>query len=200
MAGVRRWAVNTNVTEDLDPNLINVHQKNTTAIYLSEEERLQKEKMRVVFLNDELLAQIRALPGVEAAEKAAAADPVSIDAFAKRPRPPWRIEGMPEALLRRYVSDPARLSVSSNSIPLIVGERLLRQQFDTKAKKYKLDAPEQVNTWIGREVVVTLGFNYTMIDRYTYDYAKKEFRELTDDELKLRREQVKRNNELQYDP
>ena len=78
-------------------------------------------------------------------------------------------------MLLRYVTDRALVTVNTNAIPLVVGERNVRLRFDEKRGKLESD-PEGEKTWLGREVTILLGDNYARVSRFQYDYNKREFK------------------------
>jgi hypothetical protein len=83
-------------------------------------------------------------------------------------------------------------------IPLIVGERNARLRFDDKRGKLEAD-PAGEKEWLGREVTILLGDNYARISRFQYDYNKREYKPLSEDEVASQRDTIERNFRVQYD-
>lgn len=201
MEGVRDVVVKTEWTEQIDKDVIRVFaQENPYEYGLSEEEMKQKAKKRLQFLTESVFEDIRKWPEVEAADRPATVATVSIDAFADRPRPVTVLKGVPEPMLRRYIKDPAALAAGSNAVPLVVGERNVRLRYDEKTKKMELATAADQESWIGREVIIQLGDNYAQIPKFRYDYDKREYRPLSEEEIAVRRDGMRRNYEAQYDP
>ena len=108
-----------------------------------------------------------------------------------------QLQGVPDALLRRYIRDTTLLA-STNAIPLVVGERNTRLRLDQKTGKLELDP--NTNSWIGREVTIVVGDNYAGVARFRYDYGKRQYQELSQEEIAAAREAVERNLRGAYEP
>jgi hypothetical protein len=124
---------------------------------------------------------------------------LSVDAFANRPRPLTQATGVPDPMLRRHVDDAGLLKACTNAIPLVIGERNVRLQFNPKTRKMETASDVARTNWLGREVTITLGDNYAMLTRFQYDYAKREFNELRDEDIAAQRESIERGYRGQYD-
>ena len=199
LTGVRDVAVKTIWTEELDPDVIQVYAgENPYEFMPPSEEQKQNTKKRMQFLSESVFDQIRGWSGVEAAGRPVAVQPVSISGFDKRPRGVTQLQGVPEALLLRYVTDRALVTGNTNSIPLVVGEREVRLRFDEKRGKLE-DDPSGEKTWLGREVTIVLGDNYARLSRFTYDYAKREYKPTSEDDVASQRDSMERTFRVQYD-
>jgi hypothetical protein len=123
---------------------------------------------------------------------------VSVDAFVKWPRAVTELQGVPEPMLMRYVTDRALLTGQTNAIPLILGERNARLRFDEKHGKLVSD-PAGQSAWLGREVTILLGDNYARLSRFQFDYKKRQFTPVNEDEATAQRDAMDRNFRAQYD-
>ncbi|HUJ09567.1 MAG TPA: FtsX-like permease family protein [Verrucomicrobiae bacterium] len=199
LEGVRNVAVKTMWTEEIAPDQIRVYAgANPYDFTLPNQERKPKTKQHIQFLSESVFEQIRAWPGVEAADRPVLVQPVSVDAFAKRPRPVTELHGLPEPILARYVTDRAMLHGSTNAIPLVLGQRDARLRFDEKTGQLGSD-PGGEKAWLGREVTILLGDNYAGIGRFRYDYKKREYQRVSEDEVTAERDKMDRNLRAQYD-
>jgi hypothetical protein len=200
MKGVRDMVINTNWTEEIDKDAIKVYARENPYDYaLSEQENKQRAKKRFRFLTEADFETMRGWSGVEAADRPVLVQPLSINAFTNRLRPIVQVRGLPEPMLRRYVNDPGVLTAGSNAIPLVVGERSVRLRVNEKTKKLELAPVTEREAWIGREVTITLGDNYANLVRLSYDYGKREFREVSEQDLAAQREAMLRNYRAMYD-
>jgi ABC-type lipoprotein release transport system permease subunit len=200
MEGIRDVVVKTEWTEQIDKDVIKIYaQENPYEYPLSEEEAKQKSRQRFQFLTESVFAEIRKFSEVEAVDRPVMVTTVSIDVFAERPQPVTVLKGVSEPMLRRYLKPPATLAVASNAVPLVVGERNVRLRYDEKTKKLELASAAEQESWIGREVLIQLGDNYAQIPKYRYDYDKREYRALSEEEIAVRRDGMRRNFEAQYD-
>jgi len=198
MQGVRDVATKTMWSEELDKDVIRVYAtENPYEDMPGVEGKKAKSKKHYQYLTDTIFEEVRGWSEVEAADRPVLVDTVSVDAFAKRPRPVSQLHGVPDALLRRYVQDTALLAQTSNAIPVVVGERNVRLRFDEKTKKLELDST--TNSWVGRAVTITVGDNFATLPRFRYDYGKRQFQELSDEEMAAAREALDRNLGRAYD-
>jgi hypothetical protein len=149
-------------------------------------------------LSEAVFDEIRGWPGVEAADRPVVVQPVSVNGFDKRPRGVSEFQGVPEPMLLRYIADRALVTANSNAIPLVVGERNVRLRFDEERGKLESD-PGGEKAWLGREVMILLGDNYARITRFQYDYNKREFKPLSEDEVVSQHDTMERNFRVQYD-
>ena len=199
LEGVRDVAVKTIWTEEIDPDLIRVYAgENPYELLPPEEGPKQKAKKRIEYLSEAVFDEIRGWSGVEAADRPVVVQPVSVNGFDKRPRGVSEFQGVPEPMLFRYIADRVLVTANSNAIPLVVGERNVRLRFDEKRGKLESD-PGGEKTWLGREVTILLGDNYTRISRFQYDYNKREFKPLSEDEVVSQHDTMERNFRVQYD-
>ena len=198
MEGVRDVATKTMWSEELDKDVIRIYATdNPYEDMPGVEGKKAQTKNHYQYLTDAIFDEMRGWTEVEAADRPVLVDNVSVDAFANRPRPVSQVNGVPDALLRRYVTDVSLLASSSNAIPLVVGERNVRLRFDEKTKKLELDP--STNSWIGRDVMITVGDNFTSLPRFRYDYKKRQFEEVTEEEMATAREGLDRNLRNAYD-
>ncbi len=201
IGNVRDVILKTNFTEDIDKDAIKVYAVNDPYEFaLSREDRKQQKQRRVQFLTEATFEEIRSWPHVETADHPVDVQPVTIDAFAERPRPVSQVTGLPEAMLARYVKAPQSLAACTNAIPLVVGERYVRLGYDAKKKKFLAENGDAVNGWIGRELTLRVGDNYAVLSGYQFDYQKKEWNVVDPDDLAQQREQIDRSLREQYDP
>jgi hypothetical protein len=199
MAGVRDVAVKTIWTEEIDPDVVRVYAgENPYEYFVTPGEQKQKAKERMQFLTESVFDEIRGWPSVEAADHPVVVQPVSISSLDKRPRGVVELQGVPEALLLRYVTDRSQVTGITNAIPLVVGEREVRLRFDEKRGKLEED-PNGEKTWLGRNVTVVLGDNYARLAHFNYDYAKREYRPVSDDEVTAQHDAMERNYRAAYD-
>ncbi|HUI06476.1 MAG TPA: FtsX-like permease family protein [Verrucomicrobiae bacterium] len=199
LEGVRDVAVKTLWTEEIAPDQIRVYAgENPYNFVLPGEERGQKTKRRLQYLSESVFEEIRGWPGVEAADRPVVVQPVSLNAFAGRPGAVAELQGVPEPMLLRYVTNRALLSGTTKAIPLVVGERNVRLRFDEKHGKLEAD-PAGERTWLGRDLTILLGDNYAQLSRFQYDYKKRQYTALSDDEATLQRDSLERNFRAQYD-
>jgi ABC-type lipoprotein release transport system permease subunit len=198
MQGVRDVATKTMWSEELDKDVIRIYANdNPYEDIPGTEPTKQKTKKHYQFLTDGIFEEIRGWSEVEAADRPVVVENVSIDVFAKRPRPVSQLQGVPEALLRRYVQDAVLLAQTSNAIPVVIGERNVRLRFDEKTKKLELDS--STNSWVGREITITVGDNFANLRRFRYDYGKRQFQQLSKEEIASAREAMERNMRGAYD-
>jgi ABC-type lipoprotein release transport system permease subunit len=199
LAGVRDVAIKTIWTEEIDPDVIHVYAgENPYEFVTSPDEQKQKAKKRMQFLTESVFDEIRGWSGVEAADRPVAVQPVSVSALDKRPRGVAELQGVPEALLLRYVTDRALVTGVTNAIPLVMGEREVMLRFDENRGKLEED-PNGKKTWLGHDVTIVLGDNYARIPRFNYDYGKREYKPVGDDEVTSQRDSMERNYRGIYD-
>jgi len=199
MVGVRDVAVKTIWTEEIDPDVIRVYAGDNPYEYtMTPDEEKRKAKKRMQFLTESVFDEIRAWPGVEAADRPVTVQPVSISALDKRPRGVGEIQGVPEALLLRYVKDRSLVAGISNAIPLVVGEREVKLKFDEKRGRLDED-PNGEASWLKRDVTIVLGDNYAMVAHFNYDYAKHEYKRVADEDVTARRDELERSYRGMYD-
>jgi hypothetical protein len=198
LEGIRDVAVKTIWTEEIDPDLIRIYAgDNPYELLPPEEGPKQKAKKRIEYLSEAVFDEIRGWPGVEAADRPIVVQPVSVDVFDRRPRGANELQGVPEPMLLRYVTNRA-LVANTNAIPLVVGERNARLRFDDKRGKLEAD-PAGEKEWLGREVTILLGDNYARISRFQYDYNKREYKPLNEDEVASQHDRIERGFRVQYD-
>jgi hypothetical protein len=199
MAGVRDVAVKTIWTEEIDPDVVRIYVgENPFEYVLTSGEQKEKETKRMQFLTESVFDEIRGWPGVEAADRPVVVQPVSISSLDKRPRGVVELQGVPEALLMRYVTDRSQVAGITNAIPLVVGEREVRLRFDEKHGKLEED-PGGEKTWLGRDVTIVLGDNYARLAHFNYDYAKREYKPVGDDDVTAQHDSLERNYGAMYD-
>ena len=199
LKGVRDVAVKTIWTEEIDPDLIRVYAgDNPYELLPPEEGPKPKAKKRIEYLSEAVFDEIRGWSGVEAADRPIVVQPVSVNVFDKRPRGANELQGVPEPMLLRYVTDRALVTANTNAIPLVVGERNVLLRFDEKHGKLEPD-PAGKQGWLGREVTILLGDNYARISRFQYDYNKREFKPLSEDEVTSQHDAMERSFRVQFD-
>jgi hypothetical protein len=199
MVGVRDVAVKTIWTEEIDPDAIRVYAgENPYEFFLSPDEQKQKAKKRAQFLTESMFDEIRGWSGVEAADRPVVVQPVSVSALDKRPRGVAELQGVPEALLLRYVTDRGLITGATNVIPLVVGEREVKLKFDEKRGKLEENANGE-KEWLGREVTIVLGDNYARLAHYNYDYAKREYKVEPEEDVTAQHDAIERSYRGMYD-
>jgi ABC-type lipoprotein release transport system permease subunit len=199
LVGVRDVAVKTIWTEEIDPDVIRVYAgENPYQFFVTPDEQKQKAKKRMQFLTESVFDEIRGLSGVEAADRPVLVQPVSMSALDKRPRGVVELQGVPEALLLRYVTDRALVTGGTNAIPLVMGEREVKLRFDEKRGKLQENSNGE-KEWLGRDVTIVLGDNYARIARFSYDYAKREYKPLADDDVAAQHDAIERAYRGMYD-
>jgi ABC-type lipoprotein release transport system permease subunit len=201
LVGLRDVLVTTQWTEQLDPDVVRIYTSNNPYEYTppDEKETPKKTKKRYQFLTEPIFEEMRGWPGVEAVDHPVTVSMVSITAFTNSPRPVTSLRGAPVAVLARHVTDPARLAACTNVIPIVLAERHLRYRYDEKKHKVYFDKQRSLNSWLGRDVVMRVGDNYTSLDRFKYDAEKQEYRTLSEEEWKSQRESMQRTFTSQYD-
>lgn len=197
--GLRNVAITTMSTEEMDTDVIRVSTSGNEYDTGDDDRRQKKTKKRYQFLTEALLDEMRGWPGVEAADRPVFVHPVRIDAWENRPQPVVSLQGASEALLRRYVADTSLLTASTNAIPLVIGERLARLRFDAKTKKLVTDPAAATNTWLGREVTIVLGDNYTNVRKFDFDSEKRTFRDRDPGDVTAQRDNLERGLRGQFD-
>jgi ABC-type lipoprotein release transport system permease subunit len=198
---LRDMIVRTQFTEEIDKNVIRIYVLENPYEYRPRgKAKNEVPKKRYQFLNEAAFEEIRAWPEVQAADHPVTVNGLSFDVFQSRPRTVTQAVGVPEAMIRRYVRDPALLTTGSNAVPLVVGERNTRLVYNAKRKKFEAASTNEVNAWIGREVTIMVGDPFAELARFQYDYDKKEWSELSEDDLAQQRESVLRANRQQLDP
>jgi ABC-type lipoprotein release transport system permease subunit len=199
LAGVRDVAIKTIWTEEIDPDVIHIYAGDNPYEYiLTADEEKKNAKKRIQFLTESVFDQIRGWSGVEAVDRPISVQPVSVSALDNRPRGNFELQGVPEALLMRYVTDRALVTDVTNAIPLIVGEREVKLRFDEKRGKLDED-PNGEKTWLGRDVTIVLGDNYARIARFNYDYTKREYKPVADDDITAMHDSIERGYRGVYD-
>jgi len=199
VAGVRDVAIKTIWTEEIDPDMIRVYTgENPYEFVMTADEQKQKAKKRMQFLTESVFDEIRGWSGVEAADRPVVVQPVSVSSLDKRPRGIGELQGVPEALLLRYVTDRALVTGVTNAIPVVVGEREVKLRFDEKRGKLEEDSNGE-KAWLGRDVTIVLGDNYARVPRFNYDYGKREYKPLGDDEVTSQRDSLERGYRGIYD-
>ncbi len=199
MDGVRNVAITTLWTEEIDKNVIRVSTKGSEYDYESRSAGRSKTKERYQFLTEAVFDAMRGWPGVAAADRAVPVHPVTVDAWANRPQPVTSLRGVPAALLQQYVRTPGSLAAVTNMIPLVAGERLVRLRFDNKTHKLVTDPAGTTNSWIGREVTIVVGDNYTDLSAYEFNSDKRSFEPRDPGDITAQRDEIERNLRAQYD-
>jgi ABC-type lipoprotein release transport system permease subunit len=199
MDGVRGVAIKTIWSDEIDPDIVRVYTGDNPYEFMApNDEQQQKAKKRVQYLSEAVFDEIRGWSEVEAADRPVVVQPVSISGFDKRPRGIAELQGAPDAMLLRYVTDRALVTGDTNAIPLVVGEHEVRLRFDEKRGKLVED-PDGEKSWLGREVTIVLGDNYARLSHFNYDYGKREFKEISDDDITAQRDSMDRNFRVMYD-
>jgi len=199
MEGVRDVAIKTIWTEEIDPDVVRVYAgQNPYEFMPPDEGQPPKAQKRIQYLSESVFDVIRGWSEVAAADRPVAAQPVSISGLDKRPQGIAELQGVPEALLLRYVTDRALVTGSTNAIPLVVGEREVRLRYDEKRGKLE-DDPAGEKTWLGREVTIVLGDNYARLSHFSYDYSKRQFTPVGEDDLTAQRDTLERGFRTQFD-
>ncbi|MFZ4395810.1 MAG: ABC transporter permease [Kiritimatiellia bacterium] len=196
----RELAIRTNFSDDLDHNVIRVYAVDSPYEYASHREKQEKQAKRVQFMNEALFTEWRAWPEVAAVARPGTANEVGIDAFTNQPNAVSQLTGVPEALLHAYVANPAWLARATNAIPLVIGERYARLRFNPATKCFERASAAEAQAWLGREVLLHLGDTYAGMSRFTHDYEKKQWVEISATELAQQRAAADRNNPGAYDP
>jgi ABC-type lipoprotein release transport system permease subunit len=198
---IRDLVVRTTFTEEIDKDVIRIYvTDNPYELAIPVKDKPEKPKKRFQFLTEAALDEMRAWPEVEAAERPITVNGVSSEAFRNRPRNVWQATGVPDAMLRRYARDSALLASRSNAVPLIVGERNVRLVFDEHANRFRAASTNEVESWVGRSITLTVGDPFAQLPNFTYDYEKKEWRPVSEDDLAWQREAWARNNRARFDP
>lgn len=203
MDGVRNIAITTLWTEEIDPNVIRVSTKGSEYDYEfyseSSSSRRSKTKERYQYLTEAVFDTIREWPGVAAADRTVRVYPVTVDAWGRQPNPATALRGVPAALLEQYVGAAGSLAATTNAIPLVAGERLVLRRFDEKAGKIVTDPAGTTNSWIGREVTLTIGDNYAELRNYDFDSTKRAFHPRDAGDVTADRDDLERGLRAQYD-
>ena len=197
---LRDLMVRTSFTEDIDKNVIRIYALDNPYEFGSSRSKKKEPKKRQQFLNESVFEEMRGWSEVAAADHPVTVTSLSFDALQDRPRNIWQATGVPDAMFRRYVRDPALLTAGSNAIPLIVGERNVRLKFDTKQKRFEVAPTNEVNAWVGREITMTVGDPFARLSRFDYDYDKREWNVVSDDDLAQQQEAVVRAGRDRFDP
>ena len=199
---MRDMIIRTQFTEDIDKNVIRIYaMDNNPYEYMPRrKEKNETPKKRYQFLNETAFEEMRAWSEVVAADRPVTVGNLSFDALQNRPRNISQATGVPDEMIRRYVRDPALLTAGSNSVPLVLGERITRLSYNADHKKFEAASTNEVNAWIGRDITITVGDPFADLSRYNYDYDKKEWTELSDDEREQQREGILRGNRQRQDP
>lgn len=199
LAGVRDVAIKTIWTEEIDPDVIRVYSgENPYEFAMTPDEQKQKAKKRMEFLTESTFDEIRGWSGVDAADRPVVVQPVSVSSLDKRPRGIAELQGVPEALLLRYVTDRGLVTGVTNAIPVVIGEREVKLRFDEKRGKLD-EAPDGEKTWLGKDVTIVLGDNYARIARFNYDYGKREYKPVPDDDITAQHDSIERSYRGMYD-
>ena len=99
-------------------------------------------------------------------------------------------------MLHRYAPDAGILT---NAVPIILGERYARLTYDSVHKRFGAASTNEVTAWLGREMTMTVGDPFAGLGRFNYDYEKKQWNPVSDEDLAQQREAVLRDNRLRYD-
>jgi len=192
MRGVRDLVIRTGYTEEIDQDLIRV-----SADQRYDDSPSRKRKQ---FLTDELLAKFREWKEIEAVAPNISVHPLNVDALAESPRASsgGYVTGAPEALIRRY-ADAKQLAASGNAVPLVIGERFVKLRYNEKTKKFDLEDPARVQAWIGREVTLRVGDPMAQLERFHYDYEKKQWLRLSEEETAQRRKSIESYESNEFD-
>jgi hypothetical protein len=201
VSNIRDLLVRTSFTEDIDRDVVRIYATDNPYEYTPPgQDKPAKPKKRYQFLTEPVFEEMRGWSEVEAADRPVVVQNFSIDALTNRPRVIAQATGVPEALMRRYSPTPAPLGPGTNAMPVVLGERLVRLNYDAAARKFTVASTNDVLAWLGREVTVTLGDPFASIPRFSYDYEKKQWKEIEGEDLEQQREAVRRSNRLRYDP
>jgi hypothetical protein len=193
--------VRTQFTEEIDKNVVRIYTTENPYDYMPRgKAKKEAPKKRYQFLNETAFEEMRGWSEVAAADHPVTVASLSFDAFQNRPRNVSTATGVPEPMIRRYVRDPALLTAGTNAVPLVVGERNTRLIYDAKHKKFATAPTNEVNSWIGREVTITVGDPFADLSRFQYDDEKKQWNPLSEDDLAQQRETVLRANRQRFDP
>ncbi|MBM3858351.1 MAG: FtsX-like permease family protein [Verrucomicrobia bacterium] len=187
VSGIRDLVIRTGFTEEIDKDVIRVTH---TPRHYGDEESSSSRK-RAQFLSDELLAEFCEWKEVEAAAPEIRIQPVNVEALAESPRAASHdyAMGAPEALICRY-ADARELAACEGVIPLVLGERFVKLRYHERTSKFELEDPARVQSWIGRDVTLRVGDPMGQLERFRYDYDKKQWLRLSEEEIAQRRKHI----------
>lgn len=196
IANVRDLVVRTSFTEDIDKNVVRVYAtENPYDFTPSGKDKKPASRKRYQFLTSEAFAEMRAWPEVECADHPVSIPAVSFDALQDRPRNATVVLGVPDAMLHRYMSDAG----ASNAVPIVLGERYTRLAYDAVRKCFTAAPTNEAAAWLGREMTMAVGDPFAGLARFTYDYDKKQWNPVSDEDLAQQRETILRENRQRYD-
>ena len=197
---VRDLAVRTSLTEEIDQDVVRVYAEDSPYEYMAAEDKKEPPpRKRIQFLTETLFDQWRGWTEVEAVAHPVTVGDVGMDALTNQPRAVSQLTGVPDALLRRYISDPHQLAACSNAIPLVIGERFARLRYNRVTKDFELTDTSGIQAWLGRELTLQLGDPFANLARFRRDREKKQWLEVDADDLVQRRETIERNVAAAYD-
>ncbi|MEI6083752.1 MAG: FtsX-like permease family protein [Verrucomicrobiota bacterium] len=200
IANIRDLIVRTQFTEQIDPNVVRIYVvDNPYEVVGARKKKPAAPKKRYQFLNEAAFEEMRSWPDVLAADSPVAVEGLSVSALTNRPTNVSQAEGVPEALLRQYVRDPATLAACSNAIPVVLGERNVRLEYRADKKRFEVASTNELAAWVGREVTIRLGDHFAGMNRFSYDGEKKVWVPLGDDEIQQQRENILRTIRGRYD-
>lgn len=197
---VRDLVVRTSFTEDIDKNVIRVYvSENPYEFRRPGKEKKEAPTKRYQFLTEAAFEEMRGWPEVDAADRPVTITGLSFDALQNRPRNVAMAVGVPETMLARYVRDTGLWTGITNAVPIIVGERYVRLNFDFTRNRFVAAPTNEVDSWLGREITMTVGDPLANLPRFNYDYEKKQWIVVSDEELAQQREQIQRASRDRYD-
>jgi ABC-type lipoprotein release transport system permease subunit len=197
---VRDLIQRTSVTEDIDKDVIRIYATdNPYEFTQAGKEKKEAPKKRYQFLTEAAFEEMRAWPEVVAADHPVTLAGISFDALQNRPRAVSMAVGVPDTMLRRYVRDAGLLAGASNAVPVVIGERDVRLNYDADHKRFVTASTNEVNAWLGRDIPITVGDAFANLPRFNYDYEKKQWNAVSEDDLAQQREALLRNNRERFD-
>jgi len=188
---VRDLVMRTSFTEDIDKDVVRIFVMDNPYEF-NPKGKKETPKKRYQFLNETAFEEMRAWPEVVAADHPVTVTGLNFDALQNRPNPVSQALGVPEDMLRRYVRD----SGASNAVPVVVGERNVRLAYNEDKKRFDVGT---TNAWLGREITITVGDPFASLPAFNFDYGKKEWSRVSEDDLASQREAILRNNRQRYD-
>jgi len=200
MAGIRKAALSTLWTQDIDENVVRMYTGHNPYEYDMEFDpyAVRAHKLRPRFLKDGDFAEINSWKEVLTAAPPIDVEPVAIPELAQHPDPVTTLNGIPDALMEHYAELDASL-VPCEPIPVLLGDHRLRFRPDPETGEMTVQQFDRAE-WLGRIIQLRVGDNLAYVSPFEYDYGENRYRLMRDEEYERQRENVWRGAHRESDP
>lgn len=200
MAGIRKAAVSTLWTQDIDENVVLIYTGHNPYKYDFEFDpyAARARSARPRFLKDSDFREMESWKEVLTAAPPIDVEPVAIPELARHPNPVTSLNGIPDQLMRLYADLDTTVD-AGEPIPILLGENRLRYRPNEDTGVMEVQEFDRAE-WIGRILSLRVGDNLAYVSPFDYDYAKDRYELLSDEEYQKQRDNVWLGAQRESDP